>query len=47
MNLVRYWSRASWVTICETYVKDFLKSVQKHCLEKDKFTNKSFKKVEI
>ena len=31
VNISRYWSHVSWVTIYETYVKNFFKYVQNHC----------------
>ena len=36
MKLVEYWSHAFWVTISETKVKSFCKSVQEHCREGEK-----------
>ena len=36
MKLVGYWSHAFWVTISETKVKSFCKSVEEHCREGEK-----------
>ena len=36
IKLVRYLSHASWVKISETYVRDFLKSIQKHWSEEER-----------
>ena len=40
MKLVGYWSHAFWVTISETKLKSFCKSVKEHCREGKKRKNR-------